>query len=159
MVEDVVVKTAHAVRKLQTCGKVVVQRRGRVIADLVVGQEGIEVIGVLEAKVARGGPVKITSKALWRGDCHASAISVEEGAKVTSGQFVVPYAAYELPEATGAGALSLDFERVALSQNSCSSRARCMIGFCLGSGGLGGRCDIYVALCNNVQRGRRRLQE
>lgn len=92
MVEDVVVKTAHAVRKLQTCGKVVVQRRGRVIADLVVGQEGIEVIGVLEAKVARGGSVKITSKALWRGDCHASSVSVEEGAKVTSGQFVVPYA-------------------------------------------------------------------
>lgn len=90
MVEDVVIKTAHAVRKLQTCGRIVIQRRGRVMADLVVGQEAIEVMGILETKQAKAGAVYIRPKARWRGDCHARSVVIEAGARVTDGYFVVP---------------------------------------------------------------------
>lgn len=89
MVEDVVIKTTHAVRKLQTCGRIVVQKRARVIADLVVGQEGIEVLGVLEAKQAKTSRVHVRSKGRWQGDCEANYVVVDLGGAVTKGNFVI----------------------------------------------------------------------
>ena len=89
MVEDVVIKTTHSVRKLQTCGRIVIQKRARVIADLVVGQEGIEVLGVLEAKYAKAGHVHVRLKGRWAGDCETHHVVVDAGAVVTQGNFVI----------------------------------------------------------------------
>jgi hypothetical protein len=90
LVEDVVVKSLEAVRKIQTCGKVHVQKKGRVIAQLVEAQEGVFVEGVLEANVISGGLVRIGPKAHWKGDCRAPTIAIEGGCVITSGYFVVP---------------------------------------------------------------------
>jgi hypothetical protein len=89
-VNDVIVKTLQQVRKLQTCGRVVVQKRGAVKAELVVAQEGVEVEGVMEANVISGGPVRICAKALWKGDCRAPSLEVELGSTISSGYFVIP---------------------------------------------------------------------
>lgn len=89
MVEDVIIKTTHSVRKLQTCGRIVIQKRARVIADLVVGQEGIEVSGVLEAKQAKAARVHVRMKGRWQGDCEAHHVLVDAGAVVTQGNFVI----------------------------------------------------------------------
>ena len=89
MVEDVIIKTTHAVRKLQTCGRIVIQKRARVIADLVVGQEGIEVMGVLEAKYAKAAHVHVRLKGRWQGDCETHRVVVDAGAVVTQGNFVI----------------------------------------------------------------------
>jgi len=70
-VEDVVIKTAHGVRKIQTCGRLVVQKKGHVIAQLIEAHDGVEVEGILEGKVISGGPVRIGPKASWKGDCSA----------------------------------------------------------------------------------------
>jgi hypothetical protein len=90
MVEDVIVKSLEAVRKIQTCGKVHVQKKGRVIAQLVEAQEGVFVEGVLDANVISGGLVRIGAKATWKGDCRAPSIAIEGGCVITSGYFVVP---------------------------------------------------------------------
>lgn len=87
MVEDIVVKTIHAVRKLQTCGKIVVQKKARVVAQLVEAAEGVEVQGILEGNVVSGGHVIIGAKAEWKGDCKAPSLEVELGAKIASGYF------------------------------------------------------------------------
>ena len=77
--EDVVVKTVEAVRKIQTCGKVVVQKKGRVVAQLVEAQLGVVVEGTMEANVVSGGPVAIGPKAQWKGDCSAPSVSIQDG--------------------------------------------------------------------------------
>jgi DNA-directed RNA polymerase subunit RPC12/RpoP len=92
-VEDVVVKTIEAVRKIQTCGRVVVQKSGRVFAQAVEAQEGVDVEGVLEANVVSGGPVRIGPKATWKGDCRAPSLRVELGGTIVGGYFVIPAAA------------------------------------------------------------------
>jgi hypothetical protein len=90
IIEDVIVKTLHSVRKIQTCGKVVVEKKGRIIAQSVEAHGGVFVEGVLDANVISGGLVKIGSKALWKGDCRAPAVSIEDGCVISSGYFVVP---------------------------------------------------------------------
>lgn len=90
MLEDVVITNTKSYRRLQTCGRIVIQARGRVIADLVDAAEGIEVTGKLEVKAYRGGPVKIGPKALWKGDCAAPSLTIEPGGKIERSWFVIP---------------------------------------------------------------------
>jgi len=93
IVEDIVVKDYRGVVKLETCGKLIVKRRGRVSAQQrVVAHEGIEVEGVLHCKQAlTAGKVWIGPKAEWRGDLQAPTLIVEEGAKLERGYFEVPH--------------------------------------------------------------------
>jgi hypothetical protein len=90
LVEDVVIKVAHAVRKIQTCGRLVVQKKGRVIAQTVEAHGGVEVEGILEANVVSGGPVRIGAKAQWKGNCTAPSLEVELGGRINKGFFVIP---------------------------------------------------------------------
>jgi hypothetical protein len=89
LVDDIVVKTAQQVRKLQTCGRIVVHAKGRVVADLVEAHEGIEVRGEVVTKAFRGGLVEMKASARWKGDCHAPALAVEQGARIFEGFFEV----------------------------------------------------------------------
>ncbi|MFG0258278.1 MAG: polymer-forming cytoskeletal protein [Phycisphaerales bacterium JB043] len=89
MIDDVVIKNTQSYKTLQTCGKLVIQARGRVIADLVTASEGIEVAGKLEAKEYRGGHVHIKHKALWKCDCRAPSVTIENGGVVAGGLFEI----------------------------------------------------------------------
>lgn len=88
-VQDVVVKEAQGLKKLQTCGKVVVEKKGRVVADLVEAHEGIEVKGIIRAAVLSGGPVVLHPKSTWRGDCRAPSLHIEPGAVIERGFFTI----------------------------------------------------------------------
>ncbi len=101
MLEDVVITNTQSYKRLQTCGKIIIQARGRVIADLVDAADGIEVTGKLEAKAYRGGPVSIGPKALWKGDCAAPSLTIEPGGKIERSWFVIPCDPYAdaIPEA------------------------------------------------------------
>jgi len=90
-VGDVVVKTLKAVVKLQTCGRVVIEPKGRVTAELVEAHLGVDVAGSIEANVVSGGPVRIRAKARWKGDCRAPVLLVEPGGRIAGGYFVIPY--------------------------------------------------------------------
>jgi hypothetical protein len=89
-VEDVVIKNAYSVRKIQTCGKLIVQKKGRVIAQHVEAHGGVEVEGILEANVQSGGPVRIGAKAHWKGDLSAPCVEVKAGGRIDRGYFVIP---------------------------------------------------------------------
>src|SRR5262249_28266462 len=90
LVDDVVVKTVQSVRKIQTCGRLGVHKKGRVIAQTGEAHQGVEVEGIMEANVLSGGPVRIRPTAQWEGDCHAPSVSIEEGCRITGGHFLVP---------------------------------------------------------------------
>jgi hypothetical protein len=90
LVDDVVVNKLEAVRKIQTCGRVVVQKKGRIHAQLVEAHEGVDVEGIMEANVLSGGPVRISAKAHWKGDCQAPAVAIELGCQIAGGFFTVP---------------------------------------------------------------------
>lgn len=89
-VEDLVIKVAYAVRKIQTCGRLVVQKKGRVIAQSVEAHGGVEVEGILEANVVSGGRVRIGPKGQWKGDCTAPSLQVEIGGRIDRGFFTIP---------------------------------------------------------------------
>jgi cytoskeletal protein CcmA (bactofilin family) len=88
-VQDVIVNQAQGLTKLQTCGRIVIEKKGRVVADLVEAHEGIEVKGVIRAAVLSGGPVVLHPKSTWRGDCRAPALHIEPGAVIERGFFTI----------------------------------------------------------------------
>jgi hypothetical protein len=90
LVDDVEVKTLEAVRKIQTCGRLVVRKKGHVIAQHVEAHGGIEVEGIMEANVLSGSTVKICAKAVWKGGCNAPSIIIEDGCRIAGGYFVIP---------------------------------------------------------------------
>ncbi|MEX2219730.1 MAG: polymer-forming cytoskeletal protein [Phycisphaerales bacterium] len=89
-VEDLVIKVAYSVRKIQTCGKLIVQKKGRVIAQTIEAHGGVEVEGILEGNVLSGGPVRILAKGQWKGDCAAPSLEVQLGGQISRGFFTIP---------------------------------------------------------------------
>jgi len=88
-VEDIVIKVAYAVRKIQTCGKLVVEKKGRVSAHSIEAHGGIDVEGTLEANVVSRGHVRIGPKATWKGDLAAPTLLVELGGQIARGYFAI----------------------------------------------------------------------
>ena len=86
----VLVTVLTPVHEIQTCGRLVVAKKGSVIASRVRALGGVFVLGHLEANVSSGGPVHIAAGARWRGDCRAPSVTIEPGARIESGCFAVP---------------------------------------------------------------------
>jgi len=89
LIDDIIVKDAQGVSKMQTCGKIIVRKGARVIAQLVEANEGIEVQGLMDSKVVCRGPVLIGPKAQWKGDLQAPTLEVKLGAKIEKGYFEI----------------------------------------------------------------------
>ncbi len=90
IVEDVVVKGYKPVKRLQTCGRLVIQRGGRVVAERIEAHKGIECNGALHGEALSGGPVLLGAKAEWKGDCRAPVLRIKKGAVILAGRFCVP---------------------------------------------------------------------
>ncbi len=90
IVQDVIVKGLKTTQKLQTCGRVIIKSRGRVMAGKIEAHGGIEVLGALSGNVVSGGPVVIGPKGRWKGDCRAPTLEVKLGARIESGFFEIP---------------------------------------------------------------------
>ena len=93
LIEDVIVKGYKGVITVETCGKLIVRRRGRVVAQQrIIAHQGIEVEGTVESpRVMSGGPVRIGPKGVWKGDLRAPSLEVQEGAKIRNSHFTIPY--------------------------------------------------------------------
>lgn len=85
VVEDVVIQKLMPVSRVQTCGRLLVGKKGSVIAELVQAQGGVEVLGSLDARVESGGPVVIGPSARWKGDCRAPSLAIRSGARIEGG--------------------------------------------------------------------------
>ncbi len=95
MVEDFILKknkpSLLMVTKVQTCGKIVIPKRARIVADLVEAHDGIKVLGHMEAhKVLSGRVVVIGRKGHWRGDLKAPAVVIEDQAVLHRSLLQVP---------------------------------------------------------------------
>lgn len=90
MVQDLNIKTLEAVKRLETCGKIVILKKGRVMADRVIGMEGVEVEGIMHGNVRSGAPVRIAAGAEWKGDLEAPGIELDPSAVVLGGFWRIP---------------------------------------------------------------------
>lgn len=94
MVQDLVIRQHEAVKRLETCGRISVEKKGRVIAERVTAIEGIEVRGVVHANVFSGQQVVMHPGAEWKGNCSAPAVEIMDGARVLGGFFRIPDRTY-----------------------------------------------------------------
>jgi len=90
LIEDVVVKAYKPVVKLQTCGRLIVRKGGRVNAKHVEAHGGVQCDGAIHAAVVSGGPVSLGKNAERKGDLDAPSLTVKAGAKVLGGYFRIP---------------------------------------------------------------------
>jgi len=89
-VEDVVVENELVLPRLETCGRIVIRRRGRLYTRLGVRASlGVEVLGELQAETVNSCRVYIGPQATFRGDCQAGGITVETGATILGGRFQI----------------------------------------------------------------------
>lgn len=103
IVGDIIVKQLKGpLKELRTCGKLQVQKRGRVIAEHIEVHGGIENLGVIDARdVLSGRLVTLGAKSRFKGDLTAPGLIIKSGARVDRGYFAVPedpLALEDLPE-------------------------------------------------------------
>lgn len=116
-VEDVVVKTYLPVNDLQTCGKVTITKKGRVVARRIQSGEGVECEGTIEGAIETDGPVLMGPKASWKGPTLLSrSLEIKDGAKLI-GVITVPWTREDSTQNGASGS-----NRAAPRQRSTASR-------------------------------------
>jgi len=80
LLDDLVVSTSGWPGKLETCGVVRIDKRARTVTRFVLAGDGVEVQGVLEARVSTSGGVLVRRGGHVKGDIEATSITVEPGA-------------------------------------------------------------------------------
>ena len=78
-IEDVLIKQYEARRTIDTCGQVVVEKKGNVVADRI-RCGGLVVRGKVKAEVTCRGTVLVGPEAEIRGDVDAPRLAVGSGA-------------------------------------------------------------------------------
>ena len=101
IVEDFILKknkpSLLMVTRVQTCGRIVIPRRTRVVAKLVEAHGGIEVLGHMDAQqVISGQLTVIGDKAHWKGNLKSPTVVIHERAVIEGGYFEVPDDSLEL---------------------------------------------------------------
>lgn len=86
---DVVVTTGGVGMSLATCGRLIVERKARLVTRAVAASEALEVRGTLNAKVSCGGRLVLGNHATVKGDCKAKTLHVEPGAIIEGGYFEI----------------------------------------------------------------------
>lgn len=90
-IEDVIIKSYLPVNEVQTCGKIKITKRGRVVAKLIQSGDGIECLGAMEGAVETDGPVSLGAKASWKGpSLLTNSLQLVDGAKL-DGVITVPW--------------------------------------------------------------------
>jgi len=90
VVEDVVIRNYRPVKTLATCGRLIVRRGGRIVAQTIEAHAGVECNGAVHASVRSRGPVTLGARAEWKGDLAAPSLHVKSGARVLGGRFHIP---------------------------------------------------------------------
>lgn len=90
-IEDFHVKTYVPVNDLQTCGKIVVAKKGRVAAKRIHAGDGIECEGILHGAIDSLTEVVFAPKAEWKGPMlRTPKLIIQDGA-VLEGHIRVPW--------------------------------------------------------------------
>lgn len=96
-IEDFIIKSYVPVNDLQTCGKIVVTKKGRVAAKRIHSGEGIECEGILHGAIECLAEVVFQPKAEWKGPVlRSKQLVVNDGANI-DGRVFVPWGAETIP--------------------------------------------------------------
>lgn len=80
-IEDVVVRTYVPTQEMQTCGSIVVERKGRVAARRITAGVALRCDGTIDGAVECTGPVVLGAHAAWKGQSLRSpALRIDDGA-------------------------------------------------------------------------------
>lgn len=88
-VEDIVINSAVIERSLETCGRLLIDRRGAVRAGRLAAGVCIEILGEVTATEVVAERLYIGPKGRLLGDCRAGAAIIEPGAVISGGRFSV----------------------------------------------------------------------
>jgi hypothetical protein len=90
-IEDLVIKTYTPVNDLETCGRIVVTKKGRVAAKRIRAGDGIECEGVIHGTLETAGNVEFGAKAEWKGQTlRSKRLVIVDGVKL-DGHVRVPW--------------------------------------------------------------------
>ena len=78
ILEDFKIRSYYAVRDFSTCGDIVVERKGHVVAPIKV--DNLTVNGKVQGRVTARGKVRISKTGWFKGDIEAPSLYVESGA-------------------------------------------------------------------------------
>ena len=98
IIEDLEIKTYHAVVRIATAGKVEVQKKGTLVADVRVNQLAVE--GNLKGNVVALDRVAVGKKGSLEGNVSCRSLFVEAGAKLDGFFHVDPQFAPAPPRAS-----------------------------------------------------------
>jgi cytoskeletal protein CcmA (bactofilin family) len=82
VLDDLLVRDNGFAGKLATCGKVLVEKKGRAITRPIDACEGVDILGSVEARIVSLGPLYLGRSARVKGECQAPSIVVERGAVI-----------------------------------------------------------------------------
>jgi cytoskeletal protein CcmA (bactofilin family) len=89
--DEHITKLRGPLRELKTCGRIVVSKRGRLIAETIEAHGGIDCQGIIDAKqVLSGTTVILGPKCHFHGDLTAPGVVMQKGATVKPSMFAVP---------------------------------------------------------------------
>ena len=80
ILEDYKIKSYYAVREFFTCGNIIVERKGYVVAPVKAGS--LTVKGKVQGSVTSRGLVNIARTGWFKGDLEAPSLHIESGAVI-----------------------------------------------------------------------------
>ncbi len=80
ILEDYKIKTYYAVREFYTCGDIVVEKKGHVVAPVRAGT--LTVKGKVQGSASTQGTVNIAKTGSFKGDIEAPSLHIESGAVI-----------------------------------------------------------------------------
>ena len=96
IIEDLTIKSYHAVTRLATAGRVEIAKKGTLVAQVRVNEMVVE--GKVEGNVTALDRVEISKRGAILGDVSCRRLSVQPGAKLAGHFHVDPKFAPERPE-------------------------------------------------------------
>lgn len=88
-IADIVVRDRHWGGRLQTCGRILIDRAAKVQVNCLQASEGVELLGSLKGRIVSYGPVVLGEGSSLDGDLQAPAVSVAPGARIIGGKFSI----------------------------------------------------------------------
>jgi len=78
-------------KEIKTCGKILIHKRGRMMAETIEAHGGIECYGIIDARqVVVGVGVELHPKSKFKGDLHSPRLIMEQGAQFGPSIVAVP---------------------------------------------------------------------
>lgn len=99
IIQDFRIKTYHSASEFSTCGSVVVERKGHIVAPVIAGD--LTVKGKVQGRVTSRGPVLIGKTGWLKGDLQAPRLRVELGGVIIGYVRIGPFDPPPPPQKTG----------------------------------------------------------